>query len=240
MLSDETRRYAQRASRDTGEIVTSGSLPDGVAVADVVDVMTSRFKHRAHILDLVSPKPGRVLFGRAVTMSFFPYREDLMDDRLHTLGPVFYDAIRSHDPAGKVLVMASNGHPDISLGGGTKLSRLRNHGMAGVIADGRLRDLSELAGYGLAVWCTGETTKAGGAVIRPYLANVPVSLGGVTVVPGDYVVADSSGAVVIPPSHLDDVLEAAGDMAAMARQMEKTIRSEDPEEIRHGSDELLL
>ena len=204
--------------------MTSGSLPDGVAVADVVDVMTSRFKHRAHILDLVSPKPGRVLFGRAVTMSFFPYREALMDDRLHPLGPVFYDAIRSHDPAGKVLVMASNGHPDISLGGGTKLSRLRNHGMAGVIADGRLRDLSELAGYGLAVWCTGETTKAGG----------------VTVVPGDYVVADSSGAVVIPPSHLDDVLEAAGDMAAMARQMEKTIRSEDPEEIRHGSDELLL
>ena len=90
------------------------------------------------------------------------------------------------------------------------------------------------------MWCTGETTKAGGAVIRPYLANVPVSLGGVTVVPGDYVIADSSGAVVIPPSHLDDVLEAAGDMAAMARQMEKTIRSEDPEEIRHGSDELLL
>ncbi len=220
--------------------MTSRSLPDGVAVADVVDVMTSRFKHRAHILDLVSPEPGRVLFGPAVTVSFLPYREDLMDDRLHTLGPVFYDAIGSDDPAGKVLVMASNGHPDISLGGGTKLSRLRNHGMAGVIADGRLRDLTELAGYGLAVWCMGETTKAGGAVIRPYLANVPVSLAGITVVPGDYVVADSSGAVVIPPAHLDDVLGAARDMAAMARQMEEAIRIEDPDEVRQGSDELLL
>ena len=202
--------------------------------------MTSRFKHRAHILDLVSPEPGRVLFGPAVTVSFLPYREDLMDDRLHTLGPLFYNAIGSDDPAGKVLVIASNGHPEISLGGGTKLSRLSNHGMAGVIADGRLRDLSELAGYGLAVWCTGETTKAGGAVIRPYLANVPVSLAGITVVPGDYVVADSSGAVVIPPAHLDDVLEEARDMAAMARQMEEAIRIEDPDEVRQGSDELLL
>ena len=220
--------------------MTSRSLPDGVAVADVVDVMTSRFKHRAHILDLVSPEPGRVLFGPAVTVSFLPYREDLMDDRLHTLGPVFYNAIGSDDPAGKVLVMASNGHPDISLGGGTKLSRLRNHGMAGVIADGRLRDLAELAGYGLAVWCMGETTKAGGAVIRPYLANVPVSLAGITVVPGDYVVADSSGAVVIPPAQLDDVLEEAREMAGMARQMEEAIRIEDPDEVRQGSDELLL
>ena len=202
--------------------------------------MTSRFKHRAHILDLVSPEPGRVLFGPAVTVSFLPYREDLMDDRLHTLGPLFYNAIGSDDPAGKVLVIASNGHPEISLGGGTKLSRLSNHGMVGVIADGRLRDLSELAGYGLAVWCTGETTKAGGAVIRPYLANVPVSLAGITVVPGDYVVADRSGAVVIPPAQLDDVLEEARDMAAMARQMEEAIRIEDPDEVRQGSDELLL
>ena len=112
--------------------------------------------------------------------------------------------------------------------------------MAGVIADGRLRDLSELAGYGLAVWCMGETTKAGGAVIRPYLTNIPVSLAGVTVVPGDYMIADSTGAVVIPPAHLDDVLESAGDMAATARQMEETIRSEDPDEVRQGSDELLL
>ena len=77
-------------------------------------------------------------------------------------------------------------------------------------------------------------------MIRPYLANVPVSLAGITVVPGDYVVADSSGVVVIPPAHLDEVLEAAGDMAAMARQMEKTIRSEDPEEVRQGSAALRL
>ncbi len=220
--------------------MTSRSLPQGVAVADVVDAMTARFHHRAHILDLVSPEPSRVLFGPAVTVSFLPYREDLMDDRVHTLGPALYEAIGSDDPAGRVLVMASNGHPDISLGGGTKLSRLRNHGMAGVIADGRLRDLSELAGYGLAVWCMGETTKAGGGVIRPYLTSVPVTLADVTVVPGDYVIADATGAVVIPPAHLDDVLGAADDMAAMARQMEEMIRTEDPEEVRQGSDELLL
>ena len=77
-------------------------------------------------------------------------------------------------------------------------------------------------------------------MIRPYLANVPVSLAGVTVVPGDYVVADSSGAVVIPSAHLDDVLGAARDMAVMAKQVEEMMRSEDPDEVRKGSDELLL
>jgi regulator of RNase E activity RraA len=181
-----------------------------------------------------------VLFGPAVTISFLPYRQDLMDDRRHTLGPLFYDAIADGDPAGQVLVLASNGHQGISLGGGTKLSRVGNHDMAGVLADGRLRDFEELAELGVAVWCTGETTKAGGAQVRPYQANVPVGLAGVTIVPGDYVMADRSGAVVIPAADVDEVLSAARQMAAMAANMQAMIRNENADEVRQGSDELLL
>lgn len=216
------------------------SIPDlkGFGVADVVDVMAQRYRHRAHVLDLVSPAPERVLFGPAVTISFLPYRQDLMDDRIHTLGPMFYEAINGVDPAGRVLVMASNGHPHISLGGGTKLSRVRNHGMAGVLADGRVRDFDELNELGLAVWCTGETSKAGGDLVRPYQANVPVVLTGVTIIPGDYVLADRSGAVVIPAADVDEVLAAARQMAQMAADMAAMIRTESADEVRRGSDEL--
>ena len=209
-------------------------------IADVVDVMGQRYRHRAHVLDLVSPTPDRVLFGPALTVSFLPYRQDLMDDRRHTLGPLFYDAIADADPVGKVLVLASNGHEQVSLGGGTKLSRVRNHGLAGIFAYGRLRDFSELAELGVAVWCTGETTRAGGGQVRPFLANVPVVFGGVTIVPGDFILADGSGAVVIPAGDVDDVLPAAKQMAALAAEVEQMIHTESPDEVRQGSDELLL
>jgi regulator of RNase E activity RraA len=97
------------------------------------------------------------------------------------------------------------------MGGGTKLSRLQDHGLAGVLTDGRLRDFDELARYEFASYCSGETTRAGGDVITPFQANVPVVLGGVAVTPGQYVYADSAGAVVIPEDELDEVLgEARG------------------------------
>lgn len=78
-----------------------------------------------------------------------------------------------------------------------------------MVTDGRLRDFDELARYDFASYCSGETTRAGGDVVTPFQANVPVVLGGVAVVPGQYVYADSAGAVVIPEDELDEVFEEA-------------------------------
>jgi len=115
-------------------------LIHNLGVADVIDAMTMTFQHRAHIIHLDSPDPKRILFGQAVTIGFLPVRKDIMDTEKHSLGPAFYRAIGEQDPAGKVLVMSSGNHPNTSLGGGTKLSRLRNHKMAGILCDGQLRD----------------------------------------------------------------------------------------------------
>ncbi len=151
---------------------------DGLGVADVVDAMGMAFQHRAHIIRLESPDPDRVLFGPAVTIGFLPVRKDLMDPERHSLGPAFYRAIGDDDPTGKVLVMASNGHPHASLGGGTKLSRLQNHKLAGLLCDGTVRDYEELQTYDFAVYCKGETARAGGNEIQPYLTDVPVCVDG--------------------------------------------------------------
>ena len=131
---------------------------EGLATADLVDAMGRLHRHRCHILDLVSPTPGRVLFGPAVTISYFPSCSAALDPERYNLAKLFYEAV-GDEPEGKVVVLASNGYADSSMGGGTKLSRLHVHGCAGVITDGRLRDLDELARYGFAAYCSGEATR---------------------------------------------------------------------------------
>ena len=189
------------------------SAVEGLKCADLVDAMGRLHRHRCHMLDLVTPTPGRVLFGAAVTISYFPSCSASLDPERYNLANLFYEAV-GNDPEGKVLVLASNGYTDVSMGGGTKLSRLQRHGLAGVLTDGRLRDFDELAGYDFAAYCAGEATRWGGDEVTPFQANVPVVLSRVGVIPGQYVFADSSGAVVIPPSDLERVLAEAHSIEA--------------------------
>ena len=131
-----------------------------------------------------------------------------------------------------MLVLDSSGHPNVSVGGGTKLSRLQNIGMAGLITDARLRDFADLKHYKPVFYCSGETVSAGTETLMPIAADVPVSLGGATVVPGDYIYADQAGAVVIPEKLLDHVFDVAAAIEAQDRAFVTEIRQEDPEQVR--------
>ncbi|MEU4091668.1 RraA family protein [Streptomyces sp. NPDC026673] len=175
--------------------------------AALVDAMGRLHGHRAHILALSSPDPTRPLFGPAATVAFLPHRDDLPQSKTD-FGEFFYQAV-GDDPGGKVLVLSSGGYRDASHGGGVKLSRIAHHGLAGVLADGRLRDFAELRDHGFATWCRGEATHWGGDTVMPYAAGVAVEVAGVCVVPGDYVYADRTGAVVIPHASLERVLQEA-------------------------------
>ena len=180
----------------------------GLRCADVVDAVGRLHRHRCHIHDLVTPTPGRPLFGPAVTISYFPSCTAALDPARYNLAELFYEAVGA-SPAGKVLVLASNGYTDASMGGGTKLARLHHHGLAGVLTDGRLRDFHELSEYDFGAYCAGEATRWGGDVVTPFQANVPVVLRGVGVLPGAYVFADDSGAAVIPAAEVEQVIEGA-------------------------------
>ena len=214
----------------TKELATK-ELIQGLGVADVVDAMMMTFQHRAHAIHLDSPDPRRVLFGPAVTMGYMPVRKDLMDPEKHSLGPAFYRAIGDEAPTGKVLVMASNGSTHASLGGGTELSRLRHHKMAGVLCDGQLRDYEELNSYDFAVYCKGETVRAGFNEIQPYLTNVPVCVDGVTVVPGDYVFAYGSTAVIIPADSTEAILKKSRGIMGKMDQVKESLINEDPQVV---------
>lgn len=206
-------------------------------MAAVTDALGRVLHHQANVLDLVSLTPGRVLFGVAVTIRFLPYREDLFQAEVNSFARCFYAAI-GNEPQGKVVVFDSAGYGRTSVGGGTKLSRLHNAGVAGLITDARLRDFRELAEYDPVFYCAGEAVRAGTAEIMPSSVNVPVAVAGVTVVPGDYVYADSSGAIIIPAMQFDEVWAAAIKIEAIDAAQRRPIRDEDPDDMNAGSREL--
>jgi regulator of RNase E activity RraA len=194
-----------------------------VTCASLVDAMGRLHEHRAYVLPMASPDPDRPLFGPAVTMTYLPFRSGL--DGVQDFAELFYRAV-GPDPEGQVLVMSSGGYPDASHAGGTKLSRVENHGLAGVLCDGRLRDFAQLAGYDFATWCRGEATRWGGDTVMPYAAGQPVEIGGVCVIPGDYVYVDASGGVVIPAADVRQVVDQALRIEADDARFVETIRAE--------------
>ncbi|MER9432526.1 RraA family protein [Mesorhizobium sp. M0408] len=206
------------------------------SVAAVTDALGRVLNHQANALDLVSPTPGRVLFGVAVTIRFIPYRDDLFQEEANSFARCFYAAI-GNEPQGKVIVFDSAGYGNTSVGGGTKLSRLNNTGVAGLITNARLRNFRELAEYDPVFYCAGEAVRAGTAELMPSGVNVPVVLHGVTVVPGDYVYADSSGAVIIPATHFEEVWGAATEIETNEVVQRQSIREENPEDVNVGSRE---
>lgn len=179
-----------------------------VKAASLTDAMAKVHTHRAHVLDLVSPTPGRVLFGPAATLAFVPVRADVDQKTTASFDRLMQEAV-GPAPAGKVIVMANYGPPAAAVAGGKRLATLERDGLAGLLTNGRLRDFDEVRAYSFVAYCAGETTFAGSREIMPVAANVPVSLGTATVLPGDYVYADASGAVVIPRADLVRVLHTA-------------------------------
>ena len=201
-----TRSTDDATAMSNGSDTLTDDVLDHVACASLVDALGRLHSHRAHILSLVSPAPRR-LFGPVATIAYLPYRDDLEQTELG-FGALFDQAV-GESPASTVLVLSSGGYPDASHGGGTKLSRLKHSGAAGVLADGRLRDFTQLAEYPFVTWCRGEATRWGGDTVMPFAANVAVEIGGVCVIPGDYLYADTGGAVVIPRASLERVIDEA-------------------------------
>src|SRR4051794_15954513 len=197
----------------------------GLKCADLVDAMGRVHSHRCHMLDLVSPTPDRILFGPAVTISYFPSCSAALDPEHYNFANLFYEAV-GDDPAGKVIVLASNGYTDTSMGGGTKLLRLHQNSCAGVLTDGRLRDFDELARYDFATYCSGEATRWGGdsgdAVSGKRASSPPGRRRGARPVR----VRRLLSAVVIPDGQIDEVLAEARKVEATDAASRDQIASE--------------
>lgn len=110
--------------------------------------------------------------------------------------------------------------------------------LAGLLCDGRVRDFGELARQEPVVYCVCETTRWGGDVLTPFKANCPVIVGGVTIIPGDYIYADASGAVILSATPVNHILAEATRIMQNDAQFVKHIREQDRERVlKNGSGE---
>ena len=209
-----------------------------VTSASLSDALGRLCGHRSHVLGLVSPTPDRVLFGRAATIRFAPFRQDVYDVRLHSFARFFDEAIAGDRSRQGGCDGQQRTWRNVRRGGTSKLSRLQNHGLAGLITDGRLRDFRELAGYEPVFYCRGEMYARGQRPDARFCECQPVNLGGAAVLPGDYIFADAAGTVIIPSRLLDDAFDMAHNIETQDFEFIEAIRNEDLEEIRRsGSSE---
>ncbi|WP_394834752.1 RraA family protein [Pendulispora rubella] len=116
-------------------------------------------------------------------------------------------------PPGSVVVVDAGGDTNYAVAGGNVCAIAQKHGIAAFVVDGVIRDLAEVRECGFPVFARGVIPIPG---IKDKLAplNAPVRCGGVHVAPGDVVVADEEGIVVIPLGEADSILAAAQKGAA--------------------------
>jgi regulator of RNase E activity RraA len=155
-------------------------------------------------------RPGPNLVGPAFTLRNIPSREDL--DQLKVFEDPEHPQRRSIEtvPAGHVLVVDCRGDTRAASAGGILLARLEVRGAAGFVSDGCVRDTPEIAGMAFPVFCAGGSAPLN--LVRHHAADFqrPIGCGGVAVYPGDVIVGDGEGVVVVP-AHLAD--EVAADAA---------------------------
>jgi hypothetical protein len=108
----------------------------------------------------------------------------------------------------QVLVMASVGKWD-SVGGDIKFLRLKQREIGGLVTDGSVRDTDEIIDYGFPCFSYSTTARQGPAYMQPWKCNDVVCVGGVSVRPGDAIVGDQDGVVVVPAKVAETVYNIA-------------------------------
>jgi regulator of RNase E activity RraA len=165
----------------------------------------------AHILGPVARTPGKRVVGPAVTLQFMPKREDIYrgGEYVDPESQIHRHALYAAQP-GDVVVVDARG--DLSSGcfGEMMLTYLRGKGGLGVVIDGCIRDFPHAKDLGLGIWTRGVTPNFHTQTnIFPFAYNVPIACGGCFVNPGDIIVADDDGAVVVPAGMAEELLERA-------------------------------
>jgi regulator of RNase E activity RraA len=140
--------------------------------------------------------------GRAVTLKITA--AGLTPSKNH-LG---VNAIHSAD-AGDVIVIDNGGRLDTSCWGGVLTNGAKQKGIAGVVIDGACRDIDDYVEAGFPVYSRGAVVSTARGRIMEEATNILVQFGGVQVRPGDFVLADRSGVVIIPHEKLEEVISKA-------------------------------
>lgn len=146
--------------------------------------------------------------GRAVTIRFVPAREDITTPASLSSSNSLR-AFLDQPHHGQVLVASAGGVLNAGVVGDILAARMASNGFAGLVTDGAVRDAAAVAISGIGIWSEGVAAPPSVAGLHYCESDVIVGCGGVAVVPGDYIVADEDGAVVIPAAFTEAVATEA-------------------------------
>jgi regulator of RNase E activity RraA len=162
------------------------------------------------INELAPLKPDHRMVGRARTIRYLPNRKDLRA-KLYAASPQLnYKSAEEAQP-GDVLVFDAGGETRSAVSGGVTTTRFLVRGGSGIVVDGAMRDVPELAAMHIQVYMRRGQAAAVSPVQMSVDYQVPVRIGDVTVVPGDILVGETHGILVIPADIAEKVVDKALD-----------------------------
>jgi len=181
-------------------------------------ICTALFKRgfRNQFIQNVHPlNPGLPnMVGEAFTLRYIPAREDLnpitvFQDRSHPQRKAIEDC-----PPGAVMVIDSRKDPRAASAGSILITRLQQRGVAGIVTDGGFRDSPEIAKLSIPAYHQRPSAPTNLTAHQAIDINVPIGCGDAPVWPGDIIVGDGEGVVVIPAHLADEIAAEAVEMTA--------------------------
>ncbi len=185
-------------------------------VADVLDALGLR--DQVADVELRCVSGGRLLIGRAKTTLWEEL--DQLDPRPYELELKAVDECQPDD----VLVAAAGGSRHSGVWGELLSTAARNRGCAGAVVDGAVRDVAKMDEMGFTVFARGTCPRDSLHRQRVCAVDVPVTIGGVAIAPGDLLVADADGLVVVPLAVEGEALAKAWEKVSAENRVRDEIR----------------
>lgn len=186
-----------------------------VSTPTLATALYKRGLRNQFIQDVHALNPGLpTMVGEAFTLRYMPAREDLNPIT------VFQDPEHPQRkaveicPPGAVLVMDSRKDARAASAGGILISRLMVRGVAGVVTDGGFRDSAEIARLSIPAFHSRPSAPTNLTLHQAIDINVPIGCGDAPVFPGDVIVGDADGVMVIPQGIADEIAVEAVEMTA--------------------------
>jgi regulator of RNase E activity RraA len=196
-----------------------------ISTATLATALYKRGFRQQFIQDVSPLRPlTESMVGEAYTLRYMPAREDLnpltvFRDRSHPQRKAVEEC-----PPGAVLVMDSRKDARAASAGGILVTRLMQRGVAGVVTDGGFRDSAEIATLAIPAFHQRPTAPTNLTLHQAIAINEPIGCGDAPVFPGDVIVGDNDGVIVIPAHLADEIATEAADMTAFEDFVTEKVR----------------
>ena len=181
------------------------------STATLTSILNNHGLWNTFMYNVAPLKPGMKMAGPAFTMRYIPAREDVDRIPVDNLVDIQRIAIEQIS-AGEVFVIDARGDDSAGTMGSILATRLHVRGCLGIVTDGAYRDSPAIADLGIAAYARSMNARTNKTVHSPVDLQLPVACGGVAVYPGDIIVGDSEGVIVVPRHLASEIAEQSAGM----------------------------